>query len=361
MPRRPPRTRPTRRHDQGVRRRQAKPNASRRRDWRLLAVGLVVLSLLGATSYWAFWRPSDSAQGELATGSESARATAKPAISRSWLQQIDDYRAEDRPIKAMAVGWSAYASVSPEERRDVLRALTLALLADVPEEQARAALQHRIDANPDDLDARVALIRLALNPEALPANRPRIGRAPDPSAAALVELEKLLEQHPIQSGARAALIDALLDAGQIDRARTVLDEWPADHNDDPRWLRLKARFDLEFDARPDQAAAALSRLLDSTPHDWRLRARLSRALQMQGDSERAKREATLVDRLRERLDPSRLGPRLAHDLERLDDPDALSNLAAICASVGLVDLAAAWRLEASRASGSTADSLAKDG
>jgi hypothetical protein len=67
---------------------------------------------------------------------------------------------------------------------------------------------------------------------------------------------------------------------------------------------------------------------------------------MAGQTEDARLEASRVDRLRERLAPDRLGPRLAQDFRDLDDPSAMFDLAELCDSVGLSELAAAWRIEA---------------
>ena len=67
---------------------------------------------------------------------------------------------------------------------------------------------------------------------------------------------------------------------------------------------------------------------------------------MQGRSEEARHQAQLVDALRERLDPDRLGRRLASDFERRDDRESFRDLADLCSSIGLWDLAAAWRREA---------------
>ncbi|WP_161602232.1 tetratricopeptide repeat protein [Tautonia marina] len=264
----------------------------------------------------------------------------------AWLRRIDELRVEDRPIEAMTTGWAAYRSVAPGERTEVLKALTLAQLADVPEDQATASLQRRVEADPDELDARVALLRRSLVASPLPLDQPRIGRSSERTELALNELTTLLEQHPDHPGAREAVIDALLDSGRIEEARSLLRAWPEAFVDDPRRLRLQARLDLDFEGRPDQAIEALTTLLSSTPHDWHLRARLSRALEMQGAFEDARRQARIVDQLRERLDPDRLGRRLATAIRRLDTPESLDDLANLCASVGLTKLASAWRLEA---------------
>ena len=73
---------------------------------------------------------------------------------------------------------------------------------------------------------------------------------------------------------------------------------------------------------------------------------LARAFRALGRDPEARAEAEAVARLRERLDPAALGPRLADDLARLDDPRALLDLAALCEGVGLAGLAEAWRREA---------------
>lgn len=268
-----------------------------------------------------------------------------PRDVSGWLKQIDRLRVEDRPIEAIAVAQQAIRSVPSANRTEILRAWTLALLADVPESQATLALTSWIEEDPNDLDARVALLRRSLVSEALPGDRPRVGRSLPGHPGALAELQEILGDHPDHLGAREAVIDARLDLGEVDTARTLLEAWPGSGSEDPRRLRLLSRIDLDFDGKPDRAADSLARLLASTPHDWHLRARRSRALAMGGEAESARREARLVDQLRERLSPDRLGPRLAGALRRLDDPEALDDLAVLCDSVGLTDLADSWRAE----------------
>ncbi len=138
---------------------------------------------------------------------------------------------------------------------------------------------------------------------------------------------------------------ALAESGQPDRGRQALDDWPRDRRD-ARYDRLRGRWDLEYDARPEQAVASLQRALEVLPHDWKTLYRLARAWQRLGRPEEARRAAEDLARLREALDPARLGPRLDADLARLDNPDARRDLAALCASARLQRLAGAWRREA---------------
>src|SRR5690606_27517588 len=117
------------------------------------------------------------------------------------------------PFEAKAIGWQAYEAVRPEGRREVVKALTLALLAEAPDDHARRTLRRWIEADPDDLDARVALYhRMADDP-----------RADDPDADERAEaLAALLARQPEHIGAREALVLALAESGQPDRGRDVL-------------------------------------------------------------------------------------------------------------------------------------------
>ena len=266
-----------------------------------------------------------------------------PEDARAWVIRIERLRVEDRPAEARAVGDTALASAAPSGRLDVLRTLTLALLAAVPEDQARAVLRSRIEVDPNDLDARVALVRLDREGgRAATGDRPRVGRPWTASVDPIDALEGMLRDDPGHLGVRAELADALLDEGRIGRARSVFEGWPAGHRDDRRWLRLRARFDLDHDDRPERAAEAFRRLLGELPQDWRTRARLATALERVGRDVEARAQARLVDRHREVLEPTRLGPRLASDLDRPDDPRASADLARLCAAVGLDEVARAW-------------------
>jgi thioredoxin-like negative regulator of GroEL len=271
-----------------------------------------------------------AAQAERALGRACVLA---PELAEPWLLRLEILRVEDRPLEAREVGWAAHAAVPPARRADVLRALTLALLAATPEDLARRTLSRWAAADPADLDARVALARLA-------AVAPRDG---DPTRAArIAELSALLRSHPGHVGVREALILDLADAGEPGRGRALLDSWPEARRD-ARHGRLAGRWALEYDGRPAEAVAALRGALASWPHDWPTRYRLARALAAAGDATAARAEAETVRRHREALDPARLGPRLDAALTRLDRPDARRDLAAMAAAVGLDRLADAWR------------------
>ena len=107
-------------------------------------------------------------------------------------------------------------------------------------------------------------------------------------------------------------------------------------------------------ATPARAAEGFRRALPATPHDWKLHYGLARSLRALHQTAAAEAEAVAVARLRERLDATTLGPRLAADLDRINQPAtaraALLDLADLAASVGLAPLAQGWRLEAGRIS-----------
>lgn len=263
---------------------------------------------------------------------------ADPAATEAWKLLLEILRVEDRSLDAQRVVWESYQRVPAGARRPVLRELTLALLADVPDETARAALKRWIAADPVDVDAGVALLqRIADQP-----------RAADPDRGSrLAELEQMVADHPDHLGARAALVAALADAGEPDRGRVVLDGWPgAETERDARFWRLRGRWELEYDGYPDRAAAAFRRALETMPQDWRSWSGLARALNRIGRADDARRAAESVSRIREALEPTALGTRLDADFRHLDDPQALRDLAALAAQAGLTRLADAWRAEA---------------
>ncbi len=278
---------------------------------------------------------------DLAAQAEAAlrrTVAARPEIPEGWLLWLAILRVEDRPLEALDVGWAAAEAVPPDALPEVLRALTLILLAEPPDDQARATLQRWLAADPDDREARVALLRRA-------ATNPRDG---DPNRAERIAiLSDLLERYPNAISAREALVLDLADAGAIARGRAVLAAWPTAQRD-VRYLRLRGRWDLEYDDHPARAAEAFRQVLEVLPHDWKTRYRLARALKILERPAEARAEAEQVEILREALDPSRLGPRLEADLDARNDPDARRDLADLCARVGLTRLADAWRHEAER-------------
>jgi tetratricopeptide (TPR) repeat protein len=263
-----------------------------------------------------------------------------PSNPTPWRLQLELLRVEDRAVEAQAAGWAAYEAVPPASRWGVLRDLTLALLADLPDDLARQTLAKWATADPraPDHDARVALLQRF-------ATMPRAGDPDRPSRIA--ELTALLEHDPRHVAGREALVVALADAGEPDLGRTALDAWPEPLRD-ARYWRLRGRWDVEYNHEPARAVDEFRRALSDLPHDWKTHFRLARALRTLGRDDEAKQEAETVARLREILDPSTLGPRLAADLApaRATDPRALLDLADLCARSGLTRLAEAWRREA---------------
>lgn len=278
-----------------------------------------------------------AAQAEQSLRRAAAADTADP---EPWRLLLEIFRVEDRTIEAQRIGWEAYDRVPAGSRRDILRELTLALLADLPDDLVRDTLKRWIAADPSDVDARVALAqRIAGQPRATDPDRPE----------RLAELEELLAAHPKHLGVREALVAALADAGEPDRGRALLDAWPGpagERDNDPRYQRLRGRWDLEYDHRPAEAAAALGAAVQAVPQDWRSWYRLARAFRQLGREAEARRAAEVVSRLREALEPSALGARLDDDFRHLDDPRSLRDLATLAAQVGLARLADAWRAEA---------------
>jgi predicted Zn-dependent protease len=264
---------------------------------------------------------------------------ADPENLESWQLLLQILRVEDRTLDASQSGWKAYASVRPESRPAVLKELTLGLLAELPDDDVRRTLRRWIDADKNDLDARIALFeRIAAQP-----------RAGDPDRDTLTaELEAIVAEHPDHVAARQALVTALADAGEPRRGRAILDAWPATARDSRYW-RLLGRFSLEYDNRPAEAATAFRRVLEDSPQDWRSWYRLARALRALGRDEESRQAAETVRRIRGALDPLQLRPLLDESLRHLDDPASLEKLAALCNRAGIARLGDAWQREAQSA------------
>ncbi len=87
-------------------------------------------------------------------------AARTPGIAEPWLLRLEVLRVEDRPAEARRLGFDALAVLDdPGARLAVLRSMTLALLADVPDDLARETLTRWVKADPGDLDARASWLR----------------------------------------------------------------------------------------------------------------------------------------------------------------------------------------------------------
>ena len=241
-------------------------------------------------------------------------------------------------FEAQHLAWEAYNHLGVDAQRELLRTLTLGLLADLPDEQVRTTLHRWTDADQTDVDAQTALWhRITLQPRAVDPNRLTV----------LAALEALLTKHPAHINAREALITALGDFGEPDRGRILLDTWPEAMRD-ARYWRLRGRWDLEYDHHPQDAVTAIQIAIADLPQDWRSWYRLARAFHILGRDSESQRAAETVSRIREVLDPLALEPRLHVAFDHLDDPTALRDLAALCNRAGLIRLAEAWLTEARR-------------
>ncbi len=257
----------------------------------------------------------------------------EPSSPDAWNRLLELLRVEDRTLDALRDGREALRQIaSPADRVELLRRLTLAVLAELPDEVARPLLDRWIHADPDDLDALVAKFgKVAAMP-----------RPDDPDRALRIRLlQEKLTQHPEHARVREALISALADAGEPDRGRALLESWPEPR--DARHDRLKGRWALDYDLDRPTAVAAFRRALKAFPHDWKTHYGLARALD---DPSAAAQSAANVAKLRETLDPAILGPLLSRSFAHLNEKRARLDLAELCEKVGLNELAEAWRAQA---------------
>lgn len=255
-----------------------------------------------------------------------------PSSPDAWHRLLELLRVEDRPLDALRDGRAALIQVPiPADRLEILRRLTLALLAELPDDVARPLLDRWIAADSNDVDALVAKLgRVAAMP-----------RSDDPDRAArIATLETKLRLHPEHSGVREALVVALADAGEPERGRVLLDAWPEPR--DARYYRLKGRWELDYDGNRPAAVAAFRRALADLPHDWKTHYRLARALDNPSEAAQA---AAMVARLREVLEPATLGAELSRSFTHLNERRSRLDLAELCDRVGLHQLAEAWRME----------------
>jgi tetratricopeptide (TPR) repeat protein len=311
--------------------------AAQANDWALALAYWQAVNATGSASSATHLGEARAALalGRAAQAAQSLRraTAADPSDLAPWRLLLQILRVEDRGLEAEQIGWTAYVKVRSEEKPNLLRELTLSLLADLPDEFVRTTLKRWVEADRTDIDAQVALWRrIAASPRAADPDRPTL----------LAALESLLSSHSDHVGAREALVAALADAGDPDRGRALLDTWP-DVLRDARYWRLRGRWYLEYDQQPDRAVAAFQTALAAFPQDWRSWYRLARALRVLGRDADGRQAAVSVSRIREILDPLTLGPRLDAALNHLDDPAALEDLAILCDRAGLKRLADAWR------------------
>jgi thioredoxin-like negative regulator of GroEL len=276
-----------------------------------------------------------SRAGQAEISLQRAIAT-EPSDPEAWQLLLQILFIEDRTLEAQRIGWKAYANIRSEARPALLRTVTLGLLTDLPNDQIRTMLQRWINADPDDLNAQIALWkRIILQPHPTDPDRPTVVAA----------LEALLVKYPDQVAVREVLITALADAGEPDRGRALLKTWPQSMQD-ARYWRLRGRWDLEYDHQPQHAVSALQTALVDLPQDWRSWYRLARALHIVGRDGESGKAAQAVTCIREALDPLVLEPRLDAAFDHLGDPAALRDLAGFCSQIGLKQLAEAWLIEA---------------
>ncbi len=279
------------------------------------------------------------ALGRARVAEQKLRAALKvyPADVELWQLLLEILRAEERTLELDELSWQAIDQVPADSRGLILRELTLGLLSELPDTVARRTLRRWSHSDPADDDARLALLRrIATQP-----------RADDPSREDLLaELEHILSRRPDLLEARAVIVEALADFGEIERGRRFLLDWPPDRQD-ARFYRLRGRWNLEYDHKPEQAFDDLHRALEPFPQDWRTWYRLARTARLLGKREEAEAAANRVRRLREIVDPLVGGKRLDDALERLNEQPALQDLAALCRDAGLLRLANAWSQQAS--------------
>ncbi len=107
------------------------------------------------------------ALGRAAQAEQSLRraAAANPSDLTAWRLLLQILRVEDRGLEAEQLGWTAYVKVRTDERPELLREMTLNLLADLPDELVRTTLKRWVEADPTDIDAPIALWRrIAVSP-----------------------------------------------------------------------------------------------------------------------------------------------------------------------------------------------------
>ena len=214
--------------------------------------------------------------------------------------------------------------------------MTLAVLAELPDDEARTRLDRWIAADPNDLDTRVSrLARIAAN--AHPGDPDRASR--------IAQLTEILERDPNHVPARESLLVALADAGEPDRGRAILEAWP-EGSRDVRFTRLRGRWDLDYDHQPDRAAKAYFRTLADLPHDWKSHYGLARAYRALGRDLEARAEAEAVaDSANGSIRrPSALASPMTSPGSTTLKPCSICST--LCQGVGLADLAESWRREA---------------
>ncbi|GIW85910.1 MAG: hypothetical protein KatS3mg108_0234 [Isosphaeraceae bacterium] len=284
------------------------------------------------------WRAEARAALALGRAAHAERALDQacrldPANPEPWLIRLERLRMLGRPFEAMALGQAAVRAVPPSARQPILRAWTLAILADPPDDLARATLARWIAADPNDLDALAALDRrYAEYPQA--SDPPRADR--------IARLQNALLQNPSHLPTREALAITLAETGQPQLGRSILNDWPPSQRN-ALYDRLDGRWALDYENNPAHAVDALRRALAALPTDRRSRYRLARALQATGLTDAARAEAQLLARLYETLEPVRLTQRLDNALaDNPIPPHTARDLAHLCRSVGLDQLASLW-------------------
>ncbi len=153
---------------------------------------------------------------------------------------------------------------------------------------------------------------------------------------AIQELESLLQAFPDHLDARLALVECHLARADKASARKSLDQMPESAANDYRYWKSRGSLAL-LERRFDDSVADFTHALAKAPFDRELHHKLSQSLRIVGSFGRAEHHAQIADKL------ARIH-RVCHSVyhQRTPSPADIMHLVQLCAEVGLIEEALGW-------------------
>jgi thioredoxin-like negative regulator of GroEL len=300
-------------------------------NWELALQQFRLVSPTAPEARDAMWRIGDVAMMLNRVGETEAALRRCLELDPKSLEArrglIAVYRWQDRELDAEPLVWQAYERTSVEERPFLLAEWFRFRFAQRTTADTFGRLSGFLAAQPDDLQSAIAMGLWSMRQRQL--------------GQARVLLEQVFTQFPDSPDARAAWASCLLESGEGETARQVLDAWPPAQQD-VRYFRLKGIWLQDFAADYAAALDCLRRWVAHYPDDWQMRFRIGTCLRQMGDSAQAETETARAEELKGLIRYEDVDLILTTTLTNLHRPEQRHRMGEFYRSVGYQREARAW-------------------